>query len=175
MQCTFIPDYRVLNCRFTTLSSHFSAIYINIFHKTEIQTVILRCRSGSRIMTQNANISVSGIYRFCKKKTVKIFLVAIEFLRITMDRDGKKTLIIAILEFYKLNLKLWLDQLKIIGASSKWKFMKETRCIKMKQKGIDQDIVIEMFDHLKESSCRKSKWTTDIQNLLKFWILKWIV
>ena len=26
-----------------TISSHFFAIYINIFHKTEIQTVILRC------------------------------------------------------------------------------------------------------------------------------------
>ena len=55
---------------------------------------------------------------------------------------------------------LWLDQLKIIGTSSKWKFMKETRRINMKQKEIDQDIVIEMFDHLKESSSRKSKCIT---------------
>ena len=31
------------NCRFTTISSQISAIYMNIFHKTEVQTVILRC------------------------------------------------------------------------------------------------------------------------------------
>ena len=34
---------RLTNCRFTTISSQISAIYINISHKTEIQTVILRC------------------------------------------------------------------------------------------------------------------------------------
>ena len=31
------------NCRFTTISSQISAIYISIFHKIEVQTVILRC------------------------------------------------------------------------------------------------------------------------------------
>ena len=31
------------NCRFTTISSQISAIYMNIFHKTEVQMVILRC------------------------------------------------------------------------------------------------------------------------------------
>ena len=30
------------NCRLTTISSQISAIYMNIFHKTEVQTVILR-------------------------------------------------------------------------------------------------------------------------------------
>ena len=34
---------RQTNCRFTTVSSQISAIYINIFHKTELQTVIMRC------------------------------------------------------------------------------------------------------------------------------------
>ena len=34
---------RLINCHFTTISSQISAIYINIFHKTEVQTVILRC------------------------------------------------------------------------------------------------------------------------------------
>ena len=34
---------RLTNCRFTTISSQISAIYINIFHKTEVQTVIMRC------------------------------------------------------------------------------------------------------------------------------------
>ena len=31
------------NCHFTTISSQISAIYINIFYKTEVQAVILRC------------------------------------------------------------------------------------------------------------------------------------
>ena len=39
-------NLRQLNCSFTTISSHFSGIYINVFHKTEIQTVILRCWMG---------------------------------------------------------------------------------------------------------------------------------
>ena len=34
------------NCHFTIISSQISAIYINIFHKTEVQTVILRCWTG---------------------------------------------------------------------------------------------------------------------------------
>ena len=34
---------RLTNCRFTTISSQISAIYMNIFHKTKVQTVILRC------------------------------------------------------------------------------------------------------------------------------------
>ena len=32
-----------LNIRFTTTSGHFFANYMSIFHKTEVQTVILRC------------------------------------------------------------------------------------------------------------------------------------
>ena len=34
---------RLTNCRFTNISSQISAIYMNIFHKTDVQTVILRC------------------------------------------------------------------------------------------------------------------------------------
>ena len=39
-------NLRQLNCSFTTISSHFLAIYINIFHENEVQTVILRCWAG---------------------------------------------------------------------------------------------------------------------------------
>ena len=39
-------NLRQLDCSFTTISSHFFAIYINIFHKNEVQTVILRCWTG---------------------------------------------------------------------------------------------------------------------------------
>ena len=36
-------NLRQLNCSFTTISSQFFGIYIYIFQKTEVQTVILRC------------------------------------------------------------------------------------------------------------------------------------
>ena len=35
-----------LNVRFTTICNHFFANYIKIFHKTEVQTVVLRCCMG---------------------------------------------------------------------------------------------------------------------------------
>ena len=39
-------NLRLINCHFTTLSSHFFGIAMCIFHKTEMQTVILRCWTG---------------------------------------------------------------------------------------------------------------------------------
>ena len=39
-ECPFIND------RVTTISGHFFAICMFIFHKTEVQTVILRCLTG---------------------------------------------------------------------------------------------------------------------------------
>ena len=39
-------NLRLKNGHFTTLSGHFSANYIKIFQKNEIQTVILRCLVG---------------------------------------------------------------------------------------------------------------------------------
>ena len=36
-------NLRLINHHFTTLSNHFFGIAMSIFHKTEIQTVILRC------------------------------------------------------------------------------------------------------------------------------------
>ena len=40
---------RLTNCRFTTISSQISTIDIDIFHKTEVQTVILRCKIDLKI------------------------------------------------------------------------------------------------------------------------------
>ena len=37
---------KLLNGLFTTISGHFSTNYMNIFHKTKVQTVILRCLMG---------------------------------------------------------------------------------------------------------------------------------
>ena len=39
-------NLRLINGCFTTISSQIFAIYIHIFHKTEVQTVILRCLTG---------------------------------------------------------------------------------------------------------------------------------
>ena len=36
-------------CCFRTSSGHFFANYMNIFHKTEVQTVILRCLTGLKL------------------------------------------------------------------------------------------------------------------------------
>ena len=36
-------NLKLINGHFTTISGHFFANYVSIFHKTEIQTVILRC------------------------------------------------------------------------------------------------------------------------------------
>ena len=36
-------NLKLMNSHFTIISGHFFANYVNIFHKTEIQTVILRC------------------------------------------------------------------------------------------------------------------------------------
>ena len=69
-------------------------------------------------------------------------------------------------------MHLRLDQLKIIGASSKWNWKAKTRDhlirrIKMKQKEINQDIVINMFDHLKVQVHVANQ--NRLQSLLKFW------
>ena len=37
---------KMVNGRFTTISSHFVDKYLVIFHKTDVQTVILRCWAG---------------------------------------------------------------------------------------------------------------------------------
>ena len=60
----------LLNNFYRTISGHFFTIFIFIFHKTEVQTVILRSLTGlnlnfSKVMTQNANISILGCLHFC--------------------------------------------------------------------------------------------------------------
>ena len=42
-------NLRLINGRFPTISSHFFANYMNIFHKNEVQTVILRCWTGLKL------------------------------------------------------------------------------------------------------------------------------
>ena len=54
--------------------------YMTIFHKTEVQTVILRCLTGlslidSKVLIQNANISISIFLQFCTKTQICIFWV----------------------------------------------------------------------------------------------------
>ena len=67
-------NLRLINSRFLTFSSHFSANYTSIFHKTEVQTVILRCWTGlnpnwfKSYDTKRKYFSFC-IFRFCKKNS----------------------------------------------------------------------------------------------------------
>ena len=59
-----------LNGRFTTISSHFVANYIDIFHKTVVQTVILRCWTGLYLIwfkSYATNTKNEKNQRKCKK------------------------------------------------------------------------------------------------------------
>ena len=54
-ECPFIND------RVTTISGHFFAICMFIFHKTEVQTVILRCLTGLNLNRFNSyGLDVAG-------------------------------------------------------------------------------------------------------------------
>ena len=68
-----------------------------------------------------------------------------------MDGDQKKSLKIAISEFYKLNIdkgkEYTIKNFKNGGIPKPTALI---RRIKIKQKEIDQDVVIKMFDKLKQ-------------------------
>ena len=92
----------------TAISGYFFDHYINNFHKTEIQTVILSvewvCTSiGSKFMTKKAFFSFPVFSDFVKKKN-SCKCCNHFFFPFIIDGDGKKPLRIAILEFCKLNL-----------------------------------------------------------------------
>ena len=73
------------NCRFTTILSQISAIYMSIFHKTEGLTVILRCWMSLYLnWVKSAIFFIFGLVQFCKKKTISyvLFLVIFAFLRV---------------------------------------------------------------------------------------------
>ena len=88
------------NCCFTTISSQISAIYMNIFHKTEVQTVILRCWMGLFLNwfksydikwktlknAKNAKITKNSTYEnFFLQKRTKTKMEKIAFCVITFD------------------------------------------------------------------------------------------
>ena len=62
-----------------TFSGHFFAICMFIFHKTEVQTVILRSLTGLKsewvqnLWQKNANISISIFLQFCIKTHLRVF------------------------------------------------------------------------------------------------------
>ena len=63
-------NLKVINGHFTTVSGHFFANYMNIFQKTEIQTVILRCSTiGIKVMTQNPKTQKSLFFLQKLQKT----------------------------------------------------------------------------------------------------------
>ena len=68
------------------LFRHFFANSIFIFHKTDGHFDVLnrsKNRIGSKILTQNANISVFGFMQFCTKTLIYIFC-AFAFCAITI-------------------------------------------------------------------------------------------
>ena len=69
-------NLRLTKVCFRTLSSHFFVNYMNIFHKTEVQTIILRCWTGSKVMKQNTNIFFSIFFQFCKKLIICVMFFA---------------------------------------------------------------------------------------------------
>ena len=63
---------------FTTLSGHFLANYINIFHKIELPTIILMCLTClNLIWIKSYDIKhiffISCFLQFCKEKILKIY------------------------------------------------------------------------------------------------------
>ena len=63
----------LINGHFMTISGHFSTSYIDIFHKNDVQTVILRClvclnlnwiQSYNMILVKNLFFSCLKIYHF---------------------------------------------------------------------------------------------------------------
>ena len=100
---------------------------------------------GSWIMTQNANISISGFYRFCKKK--KLLKISLNSLCMAMVKNHLKSYIImSFLSFIKVHCKcfdhknykgwklrdpcrenlhyLWKRAVRIVGFS-KWSIWKD--------------------------------------------------
>ena len=56
-------NLRLINGHFLTISSRFFAKYMNIFHKTEVQTIILRCWTNTKnAKTQKMKMEIIG---FC--------------------------------------------------------------------------------------------------------------
>ena len=88
---------RLTNCRFPTISSQLSAIYMIIFHKTEVQTVILRCWMGLYLnwfksydtkwkTSKNAKITKNSTYEiFFLQNRTKTKMEKIAFCVITFD------------------------------------------------------------------------------------------
>ena len=64
-------NLKVINSHFMTVSGHFFANYMIIFHKTEIQTVILRCYDTKGKIAKNKKKEY--LLQNCKKSEMEIF------------------------------------------------------------------------------------------------------
>ena len=68
-------NLQLINGNFRTISGHLFANYMNIYHKTEIQAVILRCLTGRNLnwynsydtkrKKKNAKTQKHGIEKVC--------------------------------------------------------------------------------------------------------------
>ena len=67
--CSEIKETTLSVGYFTTISGHSFANYINILHKTEVQTVILRCLISLNLnWIKSYNINYNCVFQFWKKK-----------------------------------------------------------------------------------------------------------
>ena len=98
------------NGHFSTISSRFFANYINIFQKTEVQTVIFRCWMNLYLNRLKSYDTKGFFFPFpffwdsVKKDIVK--MLPLIFFNSSWVVMVRKPLRIAILQFYKLNLNL---------------------------------------------------------------------
>ena len=114
-------------------------------------------------MSKNAQNSISGFYQFCKKKTREN--VAVNFLQFIMDGDGKKPLNATQIR----TIENYWGILKMKVYEGKWTAQTRDHLIqriKMKEKEINQDIVIKMFDNLKGRVHVANQ--NGLQSLMKF-------
>ena len=65
-------NIKVINGHFTTVSGHFFANYMKIFHKTEIQKVILKCSTSLKLIWYKIH------YTKCKKTQKSPFFTRLQ-------------------------------------------------------------------------------------------------
>ena len=77
---TYAQNLQVTNVHFSTISSHFFKNYINIFHKTEVHKIILKCSTGlnyNGLYIYDRKSKYFRFLQFCKKKLICVLVLPI--------------------------------------------------------------------------------------------------
>ena len=70
--CNFVKKFLKINGHFRTISGHFLANHIKIFHQTEVQTVILSCLVYLNHLGIRIGISKFFLILFFSQRVIKI-------------------------------------------------------------------------------------------------------